>query len=83
MKTRATSFLLAALAVVSFVLPALAADFDELPEEAPAEGPVQNQLGGQHALLRGLHVDASVGHRGELHPPLAVEDHVQKVAKQL
>ena len=37
MKTRATSFLLAALAVVSFVLPALAADFDELPEEAPAE----------------------------------------------
>ena len=35
MKTRATSFLLAALAVVSFVLPALAADFDELPDEAP------------------------------------------------
>lgn len=37
MKTRATSFLLAALAVVSFVLPALAADFDELPEETPAK----------------------------------------------
>ena len=37
MKTRATSFLLAALAVVSFVLPALADDFDELPEETPAE----------------------------------------------
>ncbi len=37
MKTRATSFLLAALAVVSFVLPALADDFDELPEETPAK----------------------------------------------
>lgn len=37
MKTRATSFLLAALAVVSFVLPALAADSDELPEETPAK----------------------------------------------
>ena len=37
MKTRATSFLLAALAVVSFVLPALADDFGELPEETPAE----------------------------------------------
>lgn len=37
MKTRATSFLLAALAVVSFVLPALADDFDDLPEETPAK----------------------------------------------
>lgn len=37
MKTRATSFLLAALAVVSFVLPALADDFDALPEETPAK----------------------------------------------
>lgn len=37
MKTRATSFLLAALAVVSLVLPTLAADFDELPEETPAK----------------------------------------------
>lgn len=36
MKTRATSFLLAALAVVSFVLPALAAPFDDMPEETPA-----------------------------------------------
>ena len=36
MKTRATSLMLAALAVVSFVLPALAASSaDELPEETP------------------------------------------------
>lgn len=37
MKTRATSFLLAALAVVSLVLPALAADPDEVPLETPAK----------------------------------------------
>lgn len=37
MKTRATSFALAALAVVSFVLPAFAAASDELPEETPAK----------------------------------------------
>lgn len=37
MKTRATSFLLAALAVVSLVLPALAAEPDELPLETPAK----------------------------------------------
>lgn len=37
MKTRATSFLLATLAVVSLVLPALAAEADELPEEFPVE----------------------------------------------
>lgn len=36
MKTRATSFLLAALAVVSLVLPALAAEPDGMPEEFPA-----------------------------------------------
>ena len=37
MKTRATSRMLAALAVVSLVLPAFAADSDQLPEEVPAE----------------------------------------------
>ena len=37
MKTRATSFLLAALAVVSLVLPALAAEPDDLPLETPAK----------------------------------------------
>lgn len=37
MKTRATSFLLAALAVVSLVLPALAAEPDEVPLETPAK----------------------------------------------
>lgn len=37
MKTRATSFLLAALAVVSLVLPALAADPDDVPLETPAK----------------------------------------------
>lgn len=38
MKTRATSFLLATLAVVSFILPAFAAAADELPEETAAKG---------------------------------------------
>lgn len=37
MKTRATSFALAALAVVSLTLPAFAAVSDELPEETPAK----------------------------------------------
>ena len=37
MKTRATSFALAALAVVSLILPALAADPDALPAESPAK----------------------------------------------
>lgn len=37
MKTRATSFALAALAVVSLVLPALAVEPDELPEETAAK----------------------------------------------
>lgn len=37
MKTRATSFVLAALAVVSLTLPAFAAVSDELPEETPAK----------------------------------------------
>ena len=37
MKTRATSFLLVALAVVSLVLPALAAEPDDLPLETPAK----------------------------------------------
>jgi len=37
MKTRATSFLLATLAVVSLVLPALAADSDAMPEETTAK----------------------------------------------
>ena len=37
MKTRATSFLLAILAVVSLVLPVLATVPDELPEEIPSE----------------------------------------------
>ncbi len=41
MKTRATSFLLAALAVVSLVLPALAAEPAEMPEEFP-ESPVES-----------------------------------------
>ncbi len=38
MKTRATSFLLATLAVVSLVLPALAADTDAMPEETTPKG---------------------------------------------
>jgi len=37
MKTRATSFLLATLAVVSLILPALAADSDAVPEETAAK----------------------------------------------
>ena len=37
MKTRATSFLLAFLAVVSLVLPVLAAMPEEFPEQAPGE----------------------------------------------
>lgn len=37
MKTRATSFALAALAVVSFILPAFAAVTDDVPEATPAK----------------------------------------------
>lgn len=44
MKTRATSFALAALAVVSLVLPALAADSDELPLESPAKSEVLEEV---------------------------------------
>lgn len=50
MKTRATSLMLAALAVVSFVLPALAASSaDELPEEPPV---VSAELEEVHSAVR-------------------------------
>lgn len=50
MKTRATSLMLAALAVVSFVLPALAASSaDELPEEPPV---VSAEIEEVHSAVR-------------------------------
>ncbi len=49
MKTRATSFALAALAVVSLVLPALAADSDELPLETPAKSEESEEV--RNAIL--------------------------------
>lgn len=49
MKKRATSILLATLAVVSFVLPALAADDDGTPEEPPVVSTEPEQL--QNAIV--------------------------------
>ena len=49
MKTRATSLMLAALAVVSFVLPALAAPSDEISEETPVVSPEIEEV---HSAVR-------------------------------